>query len=76
MLYLFVLFFQVVNANVSLKRLEELFLSEERVLMPNPPIDPKLPAVSIKNGYFSWESKVYFHILPFYLFKPFWTPFL
>ncbi|KAG1338494.1 ABC transporter C family member 2 [Cocos nucifera] len=48
---------QVVNANVSLKRLEELFLSEERVLMLNPPIDPKLPAISIKNGYFSWESK-------------------
>ncbi|XP_010906316.1 ABC transporter C family member 2 [Elaeis guineensis] len=48
---------QVVNANVSLKRLEELFLSEERVLTLNPPIDPKLPAISIKNGYFSWESK-------------------
>ncbi|XP_008775219.2 ABC transporter C family member 2-like [Phoenix dactylifera] len=48
---------QVVNANVSLKRLEELFLLEERVLMPNPPIEPMHPAISIKNGYFSWESK-------------------
>uniref|UniRef100_A0A6N2MXC4 ABC-type xenobiotic transporter n=1 Tax=Salix viminalis TaxID=40686 RepID=A0A6N2MXC4_SALVM len=48
---------QVVNANVSLKRLEELFLAEERILLPNPPLDPYLPAVSIKNGYFSWDSK-------------------
>ncbi|KAJ6728191.1 ABC TRANSPORTER C FAMILY MEMBER 1, partial [Salix koriyanagi] len=48
---------QVVNANVSLKRLEELFLAEERILLPNPPLDPCLPAVSIKNGYFSWDSK-------------------
>uniref|UniRef100_A0A3N7FRF2 ABC-type xenobiotic transporter n=2 Tax=Populus trichocarpa TaxID=3694 RepID=A0A3N7FRF2_POPTR len=48
---------QVVNANVSLKRLEELFLAEERILLPNPLLDPCLPAVSIKNGYFSWDSK-------------------
>ncbi|XP_038978154.1 ABC transporter C family member 2-like isoform X1 [Phoenix dactylifera] len=48
---------QVVSANVSLKRLEELFLSEERILLPNPPINPELPAISIRNGYFSWESK-------------------
>ncbi|XP_072993744.1 ABC transporter C family member 2-like isoform X1 [Typha latifolia] len=48
---------QVVNANVSLKRLEELFLTEERLLLPNPPLEPELPAISIKNGYFSWESK-------------------
>lgn len=48
---------QVVNANVSLKRLEELLLAEERVLLPNPPIEPGLPAISIKNGYFSWEAK-------------------
>ncbi|XP_011012562.1 PREDICTED: ABC transporter C family member 2-like isoform X2 [Populus euphratica] len=48
---------QVVNANVSLKRLEELFLAEERILLPNPLLDPSLPAVSIKNGYFSWDSK-------------------
>ncbi|KAM6551936.1 hypothetical protein CsatB_001744 [Cannabis sativa] len=48
---------QAVNANVSLKRLEELLLAEERVLLPNPPLDPGLPAVSIKNGYFSWDSK-------------------
>ncbi|KAK1381982.1 ABC-type xenobiotic transporter [Heracleum sosnowskyi] len=48
---------QAVNANVSLKRLEELLLAEERILLPNPPLEPGLPAVSIKNGLFSWESK-------------------
>ncbi|WOG86163.1 hypothetical protein DCAR_0205364 [Daucus carota subsp. sativus] len=48
---------QAVNANVSLKRLEELLLAEERILLPNPPLEPGLPAVSIKNGSFSWESK-------------------
>ncbi|RXH98903.1 hypothetical protein DVH24_011228 [Malus domestica] len=48
---------RVVNANVSLKRLEELLLAEERVLLPNPPLDPGLPAISIRNGYFSWDSK-------------------
>ncbi|KAM7524856.1 hypothetical protein LguiA_014758 [Lonicera macranthoides] len=49
---------QVVNANVSLKRLEEFLLGEERVLRPNPPLEPELPAISIKNGFFSWDSKV------------------
>ncbi|KAI8000143.1 ABC transporter C family member 2 [Camellia lanceoleosa] len=48
---------QVVNANVSLKRLEELLLAEERILLPNPPIEPRLPAISVKDGYFSWDSK-------------------
>ncbi|XP_065046828.1 ABC transporter C family member 2-like isoform X2 [Musa acuminata AAA Group] len=48
---------QVVNCNVSLKRLEELLLAEERILLPNPPLEPQLPAISIKNGYFSWDSK-------------------
>ncbi|PPD68207.1 hypothetical protein GOBAR_DD34916 [Gossypium barbadense] len=48
---------QVVNANVSLKRLEELFLTEERVLLPNPPLDPELPAIQIRDGFFSWDSK-------------------
>ncbi|XAR72526.1 Xenobiotic-transporting ATPase [Bertholletia excelsa] len=48
---------QAVNANVSLKRLEELLLAEERILLPNPPLEPGLPAISIKNGYFSWDSK-------------------
>ncbi|KAF8413521.1 hypothetical protein HHK36_001512 [Tetracentron sinense] len=48
---------QVVNANVSLKRLEELFLTEERILLPNPPLEPGLPAITIKDGYFSWDSK-------------------
>ncbi|KAK7331399.1 hypothetical protein VNO77_25623 [Canavalia gladiata] len=48
---------QVVNANVSLKRLEDLLSAEERILLPNPPIEPSLPAISIKNGSFSWEAK-------------------
>lgn len=49
---------QVVNANVSLKRLEELLLAEERIFMPNPPLEPGLPAITIKHGYFSWDAKV------------------
>ncbi|XVE48508.1 hypothetical protein DITRI_Ditri01bG0007400 [Diplodiscus trichospermus] len=48
---------QVANAYVSLQRLEELFLAEERVLAPNPPLQPGLPAISIKDGNFSWDSK-------------------
>ncbi|GJV24846.1 ABC transporter C family member 2 isoform X1 [Tanacetum coccineum] len=48
---------QVVNANVSLKRLEDLLLAEERLLLPNPPLEPGLPAISIRNGNFSWDSK-------------------
>ncbi|XP_057971356.1 ABC transporter C family member 2 [Malania oleifera] len=48
---------QAVNANVSLKRLEELFLAEERVLLRNPPLEQRLPAISVKDGYFSWEGK-------------------
>ncbi|XP_071921349.1 ABC transporter C family member 12-like isoform X1 [Coffea arabica] len=48
---------QVVNVNVSLQRLEELFLAEERILSSNPPGEPGLPAISIKDGYFSWDSK-------------------
>ncbi|PIA50779.1 hypothetical protein AQUCO_01200196v1 [Aquilegia coerulea] len=48
---------QAVNADVSLKRLQELFLSEERILMPNPPLKPGSPAISIKNGLFAWDSK-------------------
>ncbi|KAL0305440.1 UNVERIFIED_CONTAM: ABC transporter C family member 2 [Sesamum radiatum] len=48
---------QVVNANVSLKRLEELLLAEDRILLPNPSIEPGLPAISIRNGYFSWEPQ-------------------
>lgn len=52
---------KVVNANVSLKRLEDLLLAEERILLSNPPLEPGLPAISIKNGYFSWDTKV--HIL-------------
>lgn len=78
---------QVVNANVSLKRLEELLLAEERVLLPNPPLEPRLPAISIRNGIFSWESKVWFiycflseqnsidvcTYIDIYYFPSFWT---
>lgn len=49
---------KVANANVSLQRLEELFISDERILLPNPPCEPGVPAISIKDGYFSWDSKV------------------
>ncbi|GMH31056.1 hypothetical protein Nepgr_032899 [Nepenthes gracilis] len=49
---------QVVNANVSLKRLEELLLADERILLPNPPLEPGLPAISIKHGNFSWDPKM------------------
>ncbi|KAL5577348.1 hypothetical protein UlMin_019047 [Ulmus minor] len=49
---------QVVNANISLQRLEELLLAEDRILLPNPPLQPEFPAISIKDGNFSWESKV------------------
>ncbi|KAK4801560.1 hypothetical protein SAY86_022047 [Trapa natans] len=48
---------QTVNANVSLKRLEELLLAEERILLPNPPVDNQLAAISIRNGNFSWDAK-------------------
>ncbi|CAM0902867.1 unnamed protein product [Alopecurus aequalis] len=54
---------QVVNCKVSLKRLEDLLLADERLLLPNPPIDPELPAISIKNGNFSWELQVRDNIL-------------
>ncbi|MFS7895171.1 putative ABC-type xenobiotic transporter [Helianthus anomalus] len=46
---------QAVNAYISLQRLEELFLAQERILLPNPPLEAGLPAISIKKGYFSWD---------------------
>ncbi|KAJ6893401.1 ABC transporter C family member 12-like isoform X4 [Populus alba x Populus x berolinensis] len=49
---------QVVNANISLQRLEELFLAEERILAPNPPLERGIPAISIENGNFSWDLKL------------------
>jgi ABC-type multidrug transport system fused ATPase/permease subunit len=44
-----------INANVSLKRLQELLLAEEHMLQENPPLESGVPAISIKNGIFSWE---------------------
>lgn len=49
---------QVVNANISLQRLEELLLAKERILELNPPVQLGLPAISINDGYFSWDPKV------------------
>ena len=54
---------QIVTANVSIQRVEELLLTEERILEPNPPPEPGLPSISIKDGYFSWDSKVKFSCL-------------
>ncbi|MCO5609267.1 hypothetical protein L7F22_063491 [Adiantum nelumboides] len=51
---------QVVNANVSLKRLQDLLLADEYAIGPNPPIVPNLPAISVKDGTFSWDQKVLF----------------
>jgi ABC-type multidrug transport system fused ATPase/permease subunit len=44
-----------VNANVSLKRLQEMLLAEEHMLQENPPLESGVPAILIKNGTFSWE---------------------
>ncbi|CAK9207810.1 unnamed protein product [Sphagnum jensenii] len=44
-----------INANVSLRRLQELLLAEEHMLQENPPLESGVPAISIKNGTFSWE---------------------
>ena len=48
---------QVVTANVSIQHVEELLLTDQRILVPNAPLEPGLPAISIKDGYFSWDSK-------------------
>ncbi|XP_024396529.1 ABC transporter C family member 2 [Physcomitrium patens] len=45
-----------VNANVSLKRLQDLLLADERVLQDNPPLEPNLPAIVIKDGNFAWDA--------------------
>ncbi|TYK01412.1 ABC transporter C family member 2-like isoform X2 [Cucumis melo var. makuwa] len=47
---------QVVNAVVSLKRVEELVAAKERIVLPNPPLNPDLPSISIKNGNFAWDT--------------------
>uniref|UniRef100_A0A7N0T3Q1 ABC-type xenobiotic transporter n=1 Tax=Kalanchoe fedtschenkoi TaxID=63787 RepID=A0A7N0T3Q1_KALFE len=48
---------QVANVNVSLQRMEKFFLSAERKLVPNPSLESGCPAISVKNGFFSWDSK-------------------
>lgn len=45
----------IVNANVSLKRLQEFLVADERDLQPNPALESGLPAISIENRTFSWE---------------------
>lgn len=49
---------QIVNANVSLCRIEEFLSSNERLLTEHLPIEDHVPAISIKNGSFSWDAKV------------------
>lgn len=45
----------MVNAVVSLKRVEELVVAKERIVLPNPPLNPDLPSILIKNGNFAWD---------------------
>lgn len=46
--------------------MENFFLSEERTLVPNPPLDAWQPAISIKNGFFSWDLQVIYNLEIFY----------
>lgn len=48
---------QIANARVSLQRLQDFLLAEERVLQPNPPIIDGHPAICIRNGNFNWDRK-------------------
>ncbi|KAK9706981.1 hypothetical protein RND81_07G164900 [Saponaria officinalis] len=48
---------QAVNANVSLKRIEELLLADERPVMASLSPEPELPSISIENGFFSWDNE-------------------
>lgn len=51
-------------------------LIEEQILLPNPPLDPALPAISIKYEFFVWDSKVYFYVLfvcQIYTINLFWS---
>eukprot|EP00897_Mesotaenium_endlicherianum_P008662 jgi/Mesen1/7824/ME000417S07136 len=50
--------FSVVQANVSLTRVQELLLAEERHLDVFPPSDSKLPAVEFNGGSFNWDPEV------------------
>lgn len=62
---------QVVNVKVSLQRMEDFFSSEERILAPNPPLDPGRPAISIKNGFFSWDMQVMYQLeILYFCFSP------
>uniref|UniRef100_A0A7N0VJV5 ABC-type xenobiotic transporter n=1 Tax=Kalanchoe fedtschenkoi TaxID=63787 RepID=A0A7N0VJV5_KALFE len=54
---------QIVNANVSLRRVEEFLSSNERVLLEHLPIEHCIPAISIGNGFFSWDFKSDKHTL-------------
>eukprot|EP00250_Pteridium_aquilinum_P010315 c19292_g1_i1 orf=266-5158(-) len=48
---------QISNAKVSLQRLQDFLLAEDRVLQPNPPLSECYPAVHIRNGNFLWDKK-------------------
>ncbi|CAM8928970.1 unnamed protein product [Rhodiola kirilowii] len=48
---------QIVNAYISLCRIEEFLSSDERSLVENLPVEQRDPAISIINGCFSWDLK-------------------
>jgi hypothetical protein len=48
----------VISARVSLRRLEELLIAEERQLEANPPPSTTEPAIVVKQTDFAWDPKV------------------
>lgn len=48
---------QIANAKVSLQRLQDFLLAEDRILLPNPPLSEHHPAIYIRNGNFVWDKK-------------------
>eukprot|EP00271_Cylindrocystis_brebissonii_P007833 TRINITY_DN2165_c0_g1_i1.p1 TRINITY_DN2165_c0_g1~~TRINITY_DN2165_c0_g1_i1.p1 ORF type:complete len:1709 (-),score=349.89 TRINITY_DN2165_c0_g1_i1:1265-6391(-) len=48
---------QVVNANVSVKRLQEMLLAEERAEEGTPSVEPNHPVIEVQQGTFSWGAK-------------------
>lgn len=43
---------------VSVRRLEDLLIAEERELEANPPTDPSKPAIMVHDTDFAWDPKV------------------
>uniref|UniRef100_A0A7N0VJT6 ABC-type xenobiotic transporter n=1 Tax=Kalanchoe fedtschenkoi TaxID=63787 RepID=A0A7N0VJT6_KALFE len=48
---------QIVNASISLSRIEEFLSSDERLLVKNLPVECDKSAISIRNGCFLWDLK-------------------